>query len=390
MITLARHCRISGEPLENADVLFGLEASPFPGVYPATAEASQNLRTPLQVVQSRGSGFVQLAHAYDASLYQQYAFSGGVGAAYRQHLTWFADQIAATFAKDARILEVGCGDGWLVRRLREIGFTQVYGIDPSQAARANETEGITCGYFPDDLPAELRATKFDLVVTRHVLEHIETPRPFVTALREATSTAGQLWIEVPDLTETIRRGLWSNFYQLHCGYYCAETLDTLLGGAGMRCIGGTIVEVFGGSLLRRYIHGYARPTTSPARCIEISARVAAFQQQLAALAERLPGGAVGYGAAERTAVTLGHAPLLASRLTRLYDGNPLLAGRYLAGTSLPILPKEELFAQAPGVVLLFAISNASEILAEWKRRLPPETLVAIVGGDFSLKPLRER
>jgi len=389
MTTLAPCCRLSSEPLTDAEVLFEITDCPLPGIYPTSPSESLSFRSPLRVVQARRSGFVQLAHVFDGALYQQYAFAGGGSEAYRRYLETFADGIARTFPKSASILEVGCGDGWLLRRLRELGFEDVLGIDPSRAACGQAESYLVSGYFPQDIPASHQCRKFDLIISRHVLEHIEIPRPFVAAIAAALSSEGQFWLEVPDLESTLARDLWSNFYQLHCNYFSAITLDQMVASAGLRCVAGTVVEVFGGSLLRKYAHGVAPTLPGPPRLLKTGARVDAFRSRLSELARQLPPGTVGYGAAERTAVTLGFAPALSKALTCLHDGNPLLTGRYLAGTALPINSKEALFKQPPPAVLIFAISNAVEILNEWRNRLPDDLLVGLVGGDFPLQPLKK-
>ena len=69
-------------------------------------------------------------------------------------------------------------------------------------------------------------------------------------------------------------------------------------------------------------------------------------------------------------MTLGAAPELEARLEALYDGNRLLHGRRLAGTALAIGTPDELAAARPPAVVLFAVSHAAEILADWRRRLP--------------------
>ena len=387
-LPLAESCRLSGESLRNGRLLFEVECCPLPGIYPEDPEQALEMTSPLRVVQARQSGFVQLAHVFDGELYRHYAFAGGGADAYRRHLDWFAGEVAARFPRSASILEVGCGDGWLLRELRGRGYTDVLGIDPSRAACKQSCDWLLSGYFPDDLPADQRNQGRDLVVCRHVLEHIESPGPFVKALAEALLPKGELWIEVPDLDCTLQRGIWSNFYQLHCNYFSAPTLDRLAAAAGLQCLGGKVVDVFGGSILRRYVRGTSEAIREPSPLEGIAARVEAYLSSMVRLADSVPTGTVGYGAAERTAVMLGFAPVFAERLTGLHDANLLLHGRHLAGTRLRIEGKEALFRKSPPAIVLFAISNATEILAEWKRELKGETLVGIAGGDFPFKPLK--
>jgi SAM-dependent methyltransferase len=385
-LELQETCRLSGEPLAGAPVLAEIEACPLPGIYPPDASAARSLRSPLRVVQAPGSGFVQLAHSFDDSGYRDYGFAATTSIAYEHHLRWFADEVAAAFAPTTPVLEVGCGDGLLLDLLEERGFPDRVGIDPGRAAAASERSDVVHGFFPQDLPGERR---YGLIVLRHVLEHIESPVPFLTALAERLLPGGEVWIEVPDLDATLRSELWSNFYQLHCNYFSAPTLDASAARAGLACTRGQVVDVFGGSLLRRYRVGAtdAAVATAPVVSLAVTARFEAFRTQLAELAEWLPTGAVGYGAAERTAMTLGAAPALAAKLTCLHDGNPLLAGRYLAGTPLPIRGKHDLWSSTPPAVVLFALSHRNEILAEWREHLPGETLVAVAGGDFARGPL---
>jgi SAM-dependent methyltransferase len=399
-LPVADRCRLSGELLAGAPVLLELADCPVPGIYPNRIHESLALRSPLRVVRARGSGLVQLAHRFDPSLYADYGFAADTSESYRAHLEWFAGELHAGLEPEGPVLEVGCGDGTLLELLRGLGHEDVLGIDPGRAAGAQAAvRGVIHGFFPGDLPPGARVARYQRVVVRHVLEHIETPREFVAELSACLAPEGELWIEVPDLDATIASGRWSNFYQLHCNYFDAGTLDRLAMTAGLRCAGGRRVDVFGGSLVRRYRRAGASTSPAPERIgaspvasrtdqVRTAARgFALFQARLAGLAAKLPARSAGYGAAERTALTLGACPALAGRLSALHDGNRLLHGRHLAGTALEIRSREELYDDAPQAVVLFAVSHREEILWEWRRCLPPGTLVAIADGDCSLVPL---
>lgn len=72
------------------------------------------------------------------------------------------------------ILDIGFGDGSLLQLLKEKGFSNLYGIDPSQSSveRLNNI-GIEgrCGNIFDDVSEDV-SEKFDLVICNMVLEHL--------------------------------------------------------------------------------------------------------------------------------------------------------------------------------------------------------------------------
>ena len=333
---------------------------------------------------------MQLGHVFDSSNYTKYAFAGGGSAVYRKHLAAVAVDLELRVGrKNARILEIGCGDGALLHMLRERGFSEVFGIDPGRAAQRGSDKCIACGFFPADLPDAWLGKGFDVIVVRHVLEHIENPVSFVRAIASVLRVDGLICVEVPDLDSTLRRGIWSNFYQLHCNYFSAVTLDRLLDSSDFAFGDGRTVEIFGGSLLRFYRHGRAVISPPSERIDAVSDRILGFRSELDELALKLPLSAAGYGAAERTATTLGLSPELSDRLSQLHDGNPLLHGRFLAGTRLRIRSRDELYANPPLAIVLFAISNAAEIIGDFRRHLPGSTLIGIAGNGPALTRLEE-
>ncbi len=387
-LPVQQFCRLSGEPLAGAPVLLEVPDCPLPGIYPHGAAESLRMRSPLRVVQAPRSRLVQLGHSFDSSIYEQYGFAADTSRAYRTHIGWFARELHQELDPSDAVLEVGCGDGTLLGLLGDLGHTAVLGIDPGRAAAAQRSCNIVSGYFPDDLPPDAELQTYRRIIARHVLEHIEEPREFIAALASFLAEDGELWIEVPDLDATLATGRWSNFYQLHCNYFDADTLDRLADTAGLRCVRGDVVDVFGGSILRRYRHGSRRQSSRRIKnVVDAASGFVEFQNRLTRLASVLPPGSVGYGAAERTALTLGACPQLEDRLLALHDGNPLLHGRRLAGTSIEIRPPAVLYESGAAAVVLFAISHREEILGAWRRHLDPSTLVAIADGDCSLAPL---
>ena len=77
--------------------------------------------------------------------------------------------LAATPFKPTNVLEIGCANGWRLKKLKELYQCEVFGIDPSQQALTEAKEsGIRVAYgLADDL--KLPDAFFDLVILGYFL-----------------------------------------------------------------------------------------------------------------------------------------------------------------------------------------------------------------------------
>lgn len=103
----------------------------------------------------------------------------------------------------SRILEVGCGDGWLAKRLLDLGH-DVIAIDSSEEAIARACKlGIDArvARFPD-----FHEEPFDVVLFTRSLHHIRPLMPAVTHARELMKPTGLLVVEDFAYSETSEYG----------------------------------------------------------------------------------------------------------------------------------------------------------------------------------------
>ena len=129
-----------------------------------------------------------------------------------------------------RILEIGCGDGAILRELSSRNYgSQLFGLEISKSlvntvCKSKISKLEDCKLF-DGYNIPFSDDEFDLVILNHVIEHVEYPRKLIyEAMR-----VGKLFIfEVP-LEDTIR--LKKNYdFNLtgHINYYSIKTFRILI------------------------------------------------------------------------------------------------------------------------------------------------------------------
>jgi SAM-dependent methyltransferase len=106
--------------------------------------------------------------------------------------------IASLTTKSDRILDIGCGNGSILRHLRGLGYTDLHGLEISRyAIQRLRAEGIEMHY--GSLPLiPLPNASFDVVIASQVLEHVIRRRRFAREIRRVLRPKGRAFVFVPD------------------------------------------------------------------------------------------------------------------------------------------------------------------------------------------------
>ena len=109
------------------------------------------------------------------------------------------------------VLDVGCGDGSDLDLVRDLfgPLTATVGIEVSaQACSRAVKRGHTVieGSFPEDIDQLADGgRKFDLILSKHVVEHVERPDLFLSAIRDLVADDGLVLIDTPNVSSPLRR-----------------------------------------------------------------------------------------------------------------------------------------------------------------------------------------
>jgi SAM-dependent methyltransferase len=134
----------------------------------------------------------------------------------------------------ARLVDVGCANGGLLVQLRELGYSNVCGVDPSPACAANARRAGVEAHVGalDALPAAVGPC--DGVILSHVLEHVRDLRAALKAVRSVLRPAGRVYVEVPDAARyaDFVPSPFQDFNTEHINHFSHHSLDNLRAAAG--------------------------------------------------------------------------------------------------------------------------------------------------------------
>lgn len=137
-----------------------------------------------------------LDHATLAGLYKQSEFTYDaeekyIRATYKRYLGKALKHIDKKRHPLLSYLDIGCGNGFMLHAARELGFEQVYGVEPSEHAISRADPAVAtqifCGMFSASL---LHDKKFDLISCFQTLDHLPDPVGFVNECKKILRPGG--------------------------------------------------------------------------------------------------------------------------------------------------------------------------------------------------------
>lgn len=374
----ANKCRMCNS--SNIKEILSFSNSAIDGIY------NKNYKAPLTLVFCVECGQVQLREIISPVLYKDYNFVAENISVIKDWCKELSKIILSEYKKGS-ILEVGSGDGYFAHLL--LPKLNVACVEPSEKlakeARNKFKLKVICSYFDNTVRLP---KKFELVVARHVMEHIENVNEFVKKTVDSVKDEGMIVIEVPDLRRILKTNNYANIFHEHINYFSPKTLSKLFEQYGFYPTKVMTNDVHGGAMCIFFKRNVGRKliikdNISEKTLNKFSKEFSNYKKEMASINKMIKKykNVYGYGAANKTFKSLSLMGIKNNQINYIFDKNKNLHGQTIPQFGIEILSPEKLRDVSPDLIIIFAISYEKEIIRELKSKYSYKNKVLSLSGS---------
>ena len=349
---------------------------------------------PLRVAICRGCHLAQLVDILDGETLfgTGYSFHSSASAPLSAYHAAYANDLLAdcdigTIGFRHGVVEIGCNDGDMLRHFTAAGLA-AYGVDPASgpvAVARSRGLDVVGEPFTLALAEKLRAERgpAGLVIANHVLAHVEDVGDFLAGVRHLLADDGRAVVEVQYVADLLLGNAFDLVYHEHRNFFSVSSLAAAARRQGLALVstlttdrqGGSIRVQFeacppGAVLETRKVYRGERWLTDHATYAGMQGRAERIRERLeACLSTFLTQGreVAAYGAPAKLTTLAAFCRLDAADIAWVQDTTTAKQGRYLPGTSIPIVAPKSDDEWRPAAYLLSAWNYAGPIMRQEAR-----------------------
>lgn len=352
--------------------VFSMDPMPLAGEFSATESAARAAQLfPLTWLRCSVCSLVQVAEDVDGRLlFGSYNYESSTVPVLVGHFDSYASELKRKYGPGTALLEIGCNDGVLLRRLPD-DWTLV-GVDPSDvAARGSvgELYRLVNQPFTEALADDLATERlYDVVTGSNCLAHISDLSDVFRGVSKVLKVGGDFIIEVHNLEAVISGSQWDTIYHEHKAEWSVGAMVRCLSPLGFQLTSVNRLPLHGGLL-----HAVFRRTEGPVTVVQTTEELHDFSFLRGAYKSRRDtdvytqvsdavarGKLVSaYGAAGRANVWLNQLPEL--RFEYIIDDAPLRKGKWMPRVAVPIIGSDAILSRPTDLCVITAWTYAEPI-----------------------------
>ena len=315
------------------------------------------------------------------------------GGIWQGHLADTRNLLLTRLPPAPTIIDIGCGEGHFVRGLAEAnnGIGRFIGFDPNSTAETGRGVEFHARYF--DPMKDMATFAPDVVVMRHVLEHLTDPAAFVEQLAwGATALNKPVWFfsEMPCIDRVFETKRLADFFYEHPSHFTTQSFRTLMQR------GGEVIDLAHGydgevvyALVQLKVAEICKINAAAARAFAKQAEQsqATIRQQLTDLVTSGQRVAI-WGGTGKAAAFIHQFHADATHFPLVVDSDIDKAGTFVPGSGQEIVFRDVLKTVPADVVIIPTQWRARDIVAEMAREgITAKQILIEHGGcliDFAL------
>lgn len=255
-ITEIKHCRLCGG---NIDIVldFGITARANSFLNKEDLDKPE-FTAPLQCCLCQDCGSFQIKHDVNPEiLFKNYLYESSTSLTFVNHFREYAKYITnrLNLQKEDYILEIGSNDNILLNRFKELGYVNLYGVEPAQNLvdlyGKNYGDNIVCDFFTENIVNTRLShliSKVSLISAHNIFAHNPNLQEIVKGINLLLNDNGVFVFEVTYLKSNIEKGLFDMQYLEHVFTHSVKPMDIFFKSLGMEIFDVEIVNTHGGSI----------------------------------------------------------------------------------------------------------------------------------------------
>ena len=348
---------------------------------------------PSKLIQCQNCKLVQLSCIVDKEILfpSSYPYTSSTTRILRENFCELSQEVDGliNLDKNKLVCDIGSNDGNLLSYFME--KSKVVGITPEEIGNKAIEKGIPTiiDYFSKQSSNEV-IEKFgnpDVITATNVFAHIDNPNEVMENISLLLKKDGLFIIEVHYLKSLIETNQYDTIYHEHMRYYSLECLNNLLSSHGFKIFNAKLINTHGGSIrvFASRSHNY-NVSESFNQILENEQKFlykqnnlfsykVQVQEQKSDLLKKLielknnNKKVFGIGAPSRGTTLINYCGIdesLVSYICEIKGSHKI--GKYLPGTSIPVLEESILFKEQPDFVLLLSWHIAKELIHNLKKK----------------------
>jgi nucleoside-diphosphate-sugar epimerase/quercetin dioxygenase-like cupin family protein len=317
-------------------------------------------------------------------LFSNYLYLSSVSDKFKEHFNQATQEYIEEFnlkKKDSFIIDVGCNDGIALIPFKERGYVNLLGIEPaSNIAKICSDKGIkTLNNFFDRNIINKINQKADIILLSNVFAHSDKIDEITSVAIDLLNKKGVIIIEVQYLVNTLKDLSFDNIYHEHVNYWSLTSLNFFFKKHSLNIFNVKKINTHGGSI-RVYlcnkdefkvsnevnkileeeekfgINNFSTYKNFAQSLYQIKNNVKKNLKNLLKENKKI----YGYGAPAKASTAINFFQI-SQFIEKIIEDNPLKYSKYIPGTEIEIIKKEDIKNIKPEFIIVFAWNFFQEI-----------------------------